>query len=138
MSLPMFIPLNFNEQCSEIHQLFLEHHAPISEKPKELNAEISELIAACDVCFKMPPEDAESVLNGEFSFGRSVPAALLLYEADRMYSIRPMQHTLSICYSLSFRIHHFYSETCIYCSKINDYIHFIFAYFYTHQNFRCL
>jgi len=64
MSLPMFIPLMFNEQCEEIHQLFLEHKANISEKPKELDAEISELIRACDVCFKMPVDDAESVLNG--------------------------------------------------------------------------
>lgn len=61
----MFIPLTFNEQCSEIHQMFLEFNAPISEKPKELNAEISDLLGVCDVCFKMPPEDAESVLNGE-------------------------------------------------------------------------
>lgn len=60
----MFIPLTFNEQCSEIHQMFLEFNAPISEKPKELNAEISDLLGVCDVCFKMPPEDAESVLNG--------------------------------------------------------------------------
>ncbi|XP_022700792.1 eukaryotic translation initiation factor 3 subunit M-like isoform X2 [Varroa jacobsoni] len=44
--------------------MFLEFNAPISEKPKELNAEISDLLGVCDVCFKMPPEDAESVLNG--------------------------------------------------------------------------
>ena len=66
MSLSMFIPVMFNDQCDEIHQLFLEYGAPLGPTAKELDAEISDLIRVCDVCFKMPENDAESVLNGEF------------------------------------------------------------------------
>ncbi|XP_003742129.1 eukaryotic translation initiation factor 3 subunit M [Galendromus occidentalis] len=64
MSLSMFIPVMFNEQCDEIHQLFLEYGAPLGPTAKELDPEISDLIRVCDVCFKMPENDAESVLNG--------------------------------------------------------------------------
>lgn len=63
----MFIPVMFNDQCDEIHQLFLEYGAPLGPTAKELDPEISDLIRVCDVCFKMPENDAESVLNGKYN-----------------------------------------------------------------------